>query len=133
MNKVLQPILQNKQHEACTRQDNGSVRLSCPSLIRLVSACFLSQNTIKSAEISRLSDQPNTPFWYTWMKKCTTYLLFCLCRKVCLVIPLREIVSTQNCNSFTHCNLLICFFFLLCRLRFNVYTQGITPAWCLQP
>ena len=30
-------------------------------LSRLVSACFLLQNTIKSAEISRLSDQPNTP------------------------------------------------------------------------
>ena len=39
----------------------GPVRLSCPGLFRLVSTCFLSQNTIKSAEISRLSDQPNTP------------------------------------------------------------------------
>ena len=29
--------------------------------IRLVSAGFLSQNIIKSAKISRLSDQPNTP------------------------------------------------------------------------
>ena len=40
---------------------DGPVRLSYPGLIRLVSACFLSQNTIKSAKISWLSDQPNTP------------------------------------------------------------------------
>ena len=46
---------------SCSCNFHGPVRLSCPGLFRLVSACFLSQNTIKSAEISRLSDQPNTP------------------------------------------------------------------------
>ena len=39
----------------------GPVRLSFPDLFRLVLACFLPHGTIKSAEISRLFHQPNSP------------------------------------------------------------------------
>ena len=39
----------------------GPVRFSYPGLFRLVLAYFFSHGTIKSAEISRLLNQPNSP------------------------------------------------------------------------
>jgi hypothetical protein len=39
----------------------GPVRLSFSGLFRLVLAYFFSHDIIKSAEISRLSNQPNSP------------------------------------------------------------------------
>jgi len=40
----------------------GPVRLSFPGLFRLILAYFFSHDTIKSAEINRLSNQPNSPY-----------------------------------------------------------------------
>ena len=46
----------------------GPVLLSFPGLFRLVLAYFFSHGTIKSAEISRLLNQPNSPLFYPFPK-----------------------------------------------------------------